>query len=213
MERTRRHPGERTADAADARLPVLDGGGALLRKAFPDHWSFLLGELALYSLLVLLLTGVWLTFFFHPGMREVVYAGSYVPLRGVRVSEAFDSTLHISFDIRGGLLMRQTHHWAALVLVAWILRIALVLAPVAAFLVTRRLCHALTDAEQQRLVHGVASGEVRQSVEGGYESDHHPVTDFRPGAPRAPLTPADPSPGPRTGTRSPRRPGPAPRGR
>jgi quinol-cytochrome oxidoreductase complex cytochrome b subunit len=505
VERTRRHPGERLVDAADARLPVLDGGGALLRKAFPDHWSFLLGELALYSLLVLLLTGVWLTFFFHPGMREVVYAGSYVPLRGVRVSEAFDSTLHISFDIRGGLLMRQTHHWAALVFVAaiglhllrifftgafrrpreanwiigltlfvialaegfagyslpddllsgtglriaqgimlsipvvgtyvalfvfggqypgheiigrlyslhilllpgllvglvtvhlilvfhlkhtqwrgpgrtnvnavgkplhprfgassgglslivfgvlallgglaqinpvwtygpyrpdqastgsqpdwyvgflegalrlvppwetdlwghtlmwnvllpavvlpallflvlylypfaeqrltgeghqerhlcdrprdrpvrtalgvagltfygvlllaggndvvaqsfrvsvntltWILRIALVLAPVAAFLVTRRLCHALTDAEQQRLVHGVQSGEVRQSVEGGYESDHHPVTDFRPGAPRAPLTAADRSPGPRTGTRSPRHPGPAPRGR
>jgi ubiquinol-cytochrome c reductase cytochrome b subunit len=471
VERTRRHPGERLADAADARLPVLDGGGALLRKAFPDHWSFLLGEVALYSLLVLLLTGVWLTFFFHPEMREVVYAGSYVPLRGVRMSEAFDSTLHISFDIRGGLLMRQTHHWAALVFVAaiglhllrifftgafrrpreanwiigltlfvlalaegfagyslpddllsgtglriaqgimlsipvvgtyvalfvfggqypgheivsrlyskhtqwrgpgrtnhnvvgkplypqfsassgglslivfgvlallgglaqinpvwtygpyrpdqastgsqpdwyvgflegalrlvppwetglwghtlmwnvllpavvlpallflvlylypfaeqrltgeghqerhlcdrprdrpvrtalgvagitfygvlllaggndvvaqsfrisvnaltWILRIALVLAPVAAFLVTRRLCHALTDAEQERLVEGVESGEVRQSVEGGYESDHHPVTDFRPGAPRAPLTPADRSPGPRTGTRSP----------
>ncbi|MCH5671308.1 cytochrome bc1 complex cytochrome b subunit [Streptomyces gilvus] len=505
MERTRRHPGERLADAADARLPVLDGGGALLRKAFPDHWSFLLGELALYSLLVLLLTGVWLTFFFHPEMREVVYAGSYVPLRGVRMSEAFDSTLHISFDIRGGLLMRQTHHWAALVFVAaiglhllrifftgafrrpreanwiigltlfvlalaegfagyslpddllsgtglriaqgimlsipvvgtyvamfvfggqypgheiisrlyslhilllpgalvglvtvhlilvfhlkhtqwrgpgrtndnavgkplypqfsassgglslivfgvlallgglaqinpvwtygpyrpdqastgsqpdwyvgflegalrlvppwetdlwghtlmwnvllpavvlpallflvlylypfaeqrltgeghqerhlcdrprdrpvrtalgvagitfygvlllaggndvvaqsfrisvntltWILRIALVLAPVAAFLVTRRLCHALAHAEQERLVEGVESGEVRQSVEGGYESDHHPVTDFRPGAPRAPLTPADRSPGPRTGTRSPQRPGPAPRGR
>ncbi|MEV5880255.1 ubiquinol-cytochrome c reductase cytochrome b subunit [Streptomyces sp. NPDC052101] len=108
---------ERLVDAADARLPVLEGG-SLLRKAFPDHWSFLLGELALYSLLVLILTGVWLTLFFQPEMREVVYAGPYAPLRGVRMSAAFDSTLHISFDVRGGLLMRQTHHWAALVFVA-----------------------------------------------------------------------------------------------
>ncbi|MFF7754611.1 cytochrome bc complex cytochrome b subunit [Streptomyces sp. NPDC007971] len=108
---------ERLADAADARLPVMEGG-ALLRKAFPEHWSFLLGELALYSLLVLILTGVWLTFFFQPEMREVVYDGSYVPLRGVLMSAAFDSTLRISFDVRGGLLMRQAHHWAALVFVA-----------------------------------------------------------------------------------------------
>ncbi|WP_432280791.1 cytochrome bc1 complex cytochrome b subunit [Streptomyces luomodiensis] len=113
-----RGPGERFVVAADGRLPLLDGGGSLLRKAFPEHWSFLLGEIALYSLLVLVLTGVWLTFFFKPEMREVVYAGPYVPLRGVLVSAAFDSTLHISFDVRGGLLMRQMHHWAALVFVA-----------------------------------------------------------------------------------------------
>ncbi|MFF3333880.1 cytochrome bc complex cytochrome b subunit [Streptomyces sp. NPDC002888] len=90
----------------------------MLRKAFPHHWSFFLGELALYSLIVLLLTGVWLTFFFKPEMREVVYHGSYVPLQGIRMSAAFDSTLHISFDVRGGLLIRQMHHWAALVFVA-----------------------------------------------------------------------------------------------
>ncbi|WP_435882478.1 cytochrome bc1 complex cytochrome b subunit [Streptomyces umbrinus] len=115
--RPRRH-GERLADAADGRLPVLDGGGRMLRKAFPDHWSFLLGEIALYSLVVLLVTGVWLTLFFKPEMSEVVYQGQYEPLRGVRMSAAFDSTLHISFDVRGGLLVRQTHHWAALVFVA-----------------------------------------------------------------------------------------------
>ncbi|MEU9444874.1 ubiquinol-cytochrome c reductase cytochrome b subunit [Streptomyces sp. NPDC048304] len=109
--------GERLVRAVDRRLP-LSQAGSLLRKAFPEHWSFLLGEIALYSLLVLLLTGVWLTFFFQPDMREVVYAGPYVPLRGVRMSEAYDSTLHISFDVRGGLLMRQTHHWAALVFLA-----------------------------------------------------------------------------------------------
>ncbi|MEU6776082.1 cytochrome bc complex cytochrome b subunit [Streptomyces sp. NPDC046759] len=108
---------ERLATALDARLP-LSQGGSLLRKAFPEHWSFLLGEIALYSFMVLLVTGVWLTLFFEPGMREVVYSGPYAPLRGVLVSQAFDSTLHISFDVRGGLLMRQTHHWAALVFVA-----------------------------------------------------------------------------------------------
>ncbi|MGV9422712.1 cytochrome bc1 complex cytochrome b subunit [Streptomyces sp. NPDC003656] len=110
--------GERIADALDTRLPVYEGAGGLLRKAFPDHWSFLLGELALYSLIVLLLTGTWLTFFFEPDMGEVVYAGSYAPLRGTLVSAAFDSTLRISFDVRGGLLVRQAHHWAALVFVA-----------------------------------------------------------------------------------------------
>ncbi|MGA5820296.1 cytochrome b [Kitasatospora sp. NPDC094028] len=96
----------------------MEGGRALLRKAFPDHWSFLLGELALYGFVVLLLTGVYLTFFFRPSMGEIVYDGSYLPLRGVRVSEAYASTLRISFDVRGGLLIRQVHHWSALLFAA-----------------------------------------------------------------------------------------------
>ncbi|MFI6937565.1 cytochrome bc complex cytochrome b subunit [Streptomyces sp. NPDC050287] len=112
-----RDAAERTGGWVDGRLPVSEGGG-LLRKAFPDHWSFLLGEIALYSFVVLLLTGVWLTLFFHPSMTEVVYAGSYRQLDGVRMSEAYRSTLHISFDVRGGLLIRQLHHWAALVFLA-----------------------------------------------------------------------------------------------
>ncbi|ACZ85640.1 cytochrome b [Streptosporangium roseum] len=89
-----------------------------LRKVFPDHWSFLLGEIALYSFIVLLLTGTFLTFFFKPTMAHVVYDGSYEPLKGVMMSEAYASALHISFDVRGGLLMRQMHHWAALLFVA-----------------------------------------------------------------------------------------------
>ncbi|MFC4051647.1 cytochrome bc complex cytochrome b subunit [Actinomadura syzygii] len=84
-----------------------------LRKAFPKHWSFLLGEIALYSFIVLLITGVYLTLFFRPGGMTVVYGGSYAPLRGIRMSEAYESTVHLSFDVRGGLLMRQIHHWAA----------------------------------------------------------------------------------------------------
>ncbi|WP_241195809.1 ubiquinol-cytochrome c reductase cytochrome b subunit [Streptomyces sp. SID10362] len=109
-----RHAAERTVNWADGRLPVSEGGG-LLRKAFPEHWSFLLGEIALYSFVVLLLTGVWLTLFFKPSMTEVVYDGSYEPLLGVSMSEAYRSTVDISFDVRGGLLIRQVHHWAALV--------------------------------------------------------------------------------------------------
>jgi len=102
----------------DQRLPVAEAAKGLLRKAFPDHWSFLLGELALYSFVVLVLTGTWLTLFFDPGSRQSPYTGGYAPLHGLRVSEAYDSTLHISFDVRGGLLMRQTHHWAAVVFIA-----------------------------------------------------------------------------------------------
>ncbi|MER6177169.1 ubiquinol-cytochrome c reductase cytochrome b subunit [Streptosporangium sp. NPDC001681] len=88
-----------------------------LRKIFPDHWSFLLGEIALYSFIVLLLTGTFLTFFFKPSMGHVEYTGSYGPLQGVMMSEAYASSLAISFDVRGGLLMRQMHHWAALLFI------------------------------------------------------------------------------------------------
>jgi ubiquinol-cytochrome c reductase cytochrome b subunit len=89
-----------------------------LRKVFPDHWSFLLGEIALYSFIVLLLSGTFLTLWFKPSMQEVVYNGAYGPLQGVHMSEAFASTVHLSFDVRGGLLMRQIHHWAAMLFIA-----------------------------------------------------------------------------------------------
>jgi ubiquinol-cytochrome c reductase cytochrome b subunit len=88
------------------------------RKIFPDHWSFLLGEVALYSFIVILLSGTFLTFFFQASMAEVTYNGSYVPLKGIEMSSAMQSTLNISFEVRGGLLVRQIHHWAALLFVA-----------------------------------------------------------------------------------------------
>ena len=90
----------------------------LLRKVYPDHWSFLLGEIALYSFIILLLTGTFLSFFFVPSMTEVTYHGSYMKLDGIKMSEAYQSTLRISFDVRGGLLIRQIHHWAADLFVA-----------------------------------------------------------------------------------------------
>ena len=89
-----------------------------LTKVFPDHWSFMLGEIALYSFVILLLSGTFLTFWFDPSQKEVIYNGSYQPLSGLKMSAAYESTLHISFDVRGGLLMRQIHHWAALIFLA-----------------------------------------------------------------------------------------------
>ncbi|RCV54138.1 cytochrome bc1 complex cytochrome b subunit [Marinitenerispora sediminis] len=102
----------------DDRFHLAKTGEKNLRKVFPNHWSFMLGEIALYSFIILLLTGVFLTLWFKPSMTEIVYDGSYERLNGVLMSEAYASTLHITFDVRGGLLMRQIHHWAALIFVA-----------------------------------------------------------------------------------------------
>src|SRR3954462_2586670 len=102
---------------ADDRLGLATLMRKNLRKVFPDHWSFMLGEIALWSFVVLLLTGTFLTLWFNPSMSESVYEGSYTQLRGVPMSDAYASTLHISFDVRGGLLMRQMHHWAAMIFV------------------------------------------------------------------------------------------------
>ncbi len=88
------------------------------RKIFPDHWSFMLGEVALYSFVVILISGTFLTFFYNPSMAELDYQGSYLPLKGIDMSAAYASSLDISFDVRGGLLMRQVHHWAALLFIA-----------------------------------------------------------------------------------------------
>ncbi|KUH39335.1 MULTISPECIES: cytochrome b [Streptomyces] len=110
--------GERVADWADGRLGIYSLAKTNMRKIFPDHWSFMLGEVCLYSFIIIILTGVYLTLFFHPSMNEIVYHGSYVPMQGVRMTEAYASTLDISFDVRGGLLIRQIHHWAALIFLA-----------------------------------------------------------------------------------------------
>src|SRR3954462_10804141 len=106
------------AEWADDRLGLATLAKKNLRKVFPDHWSFMLGEIALWSFVVLLLSSVFLTLWFTPSMGETTYQGSYAQLRGVGMSEAFASTLKISFDVRGGLLMRRMHHWAAMLFVA-----------------------------------------------------------------------------------------------
>ncbi|MEV6389098.1 cytochrome bc1 complex cytochrome b subunit [Nocardia xishanensis] len=92
-----------------------------INKVFPTHWSFLLGEIALYSFIILLLSGVYLTLYFDPSMSHVVYDGAYQPLRGVTMSRAYETALNISFEVRGGLFVRQIHHWAALLFAASII--------------------------------------------------------------------------------------------
>ena len=91
-------------------LDQRSGTAPFIRKAmryvFPDHWSFLLGEVALYAFVVLVGTGVYLTFFFEPSVHQVVYQGPYLPLRGARMSEAYRSVVHMTFEVKSGLLMR-----------------------------------------------------------------------------------------------------------
>ncbi|GAA1598855.1 ubiquinol-cytochrome c reductase cytochrome b subunit [Kribbella sancticallisti] len=90
----------------------------LRARVFPDHWSLLFGQIAFYSFVVIVLSGVVLTVYYEPSVDHVVYNGPYAPLRGAEMSRALESTMAISFEVRGGLLMRQVHHWATLIMVA-----------------------------------------------------------------------------------------------
>ncbi len=108
---------DKAGSAVDDRFHVARYARKALNKAFPDQWSFFLGELALYSFVILLVTGTYLALFFHPSEQQIVYHGSYAKLDGLSMSDAYASTLNISFDVRGGLLVRQIHHWAALIFV------------------------------------------------------------------------------------------------
>jgi ubiquinol-cytochrome c reductase cytochrome b subunit len=115
------------ADELDSRFPLASGLRRQIVKIFPTHWSFLLGEIALYSFILLLLTGTYLALFFDPSMQEVQYQGAFTNLQGIEMSRAFQSTLNISFEVRGGMFARQLHHWAALLfmsaIVAHMLRV------------------------------------------------------------------------------------------
>jgi ubiquinol-cytochrome c reductase cytochrome b subunit len=99
----------------DSRLHAAKFVRSALNHVFPDHWSFLLGEVALYSFVILVITGTYLALFFHASSEKVIYHGSYHALDGEKISVAYRSVLHISLDVPGGLLIRQMHHWAALI--------------------------------------------------------------------------------------------------
>ncbi|MGH9020726.1 MAG: cytochrome bc1 complex cytochrome b subunit [Acidimicrobiales bacterium] len=101
-----------TLDELDDRVGISRAGRSFLDKIYPDHWSFLLGEIALYSFVVLLATGVFLTFYYIPSQALVTYHGTYLPLDGQHMTEAYASSVNLSFAVRAGLLMRQMHHWA-----------------------------------------------------------------------------------------------------
>ncbi|WP_062378251.1 cytochrome bc1 complex cytochrome b subunit [Demequina pelophila] len=107
-----------TANYVDERTSIGAFVKFFARKLFPDHWSFMLGEIALYSFVILLISGVFLTAFFVPSVTPVIYDGPLETMQGTEMSEAFASTLHLSFEVPGGLLMRQIHHWAALLFTA-----------------------------------------------------------------------------------------------
>ena len=115
------------ADNVDSRYTISGMVRTQINKVFPTHWSFMLGEIALYSFIILLLTGVYLTLFFDPSITKVIYDGGYLPLNGVEMSRAYATALDISFEVRGGLFVRQMHHWAALMfmmsMVAHMLRV------------------------------------------------------------------------------------------
>src|SRR5258707_4862841 len=108
-------------NAVDSRYHLSAATRRELNKVFPTNWSSRRGECAMYSFIGLLITGVWLTLFFDPSMVDVTYNGVYQPLRGVEMSRAYQSALDISFEIRGGLFVRQVHHWAALMFSASIM--------------------------------------------------------------------------------------------
>jgi quinol---cytochrome-c reductase cytochrome b subunit len=108
----------RAVDGIDERLDATSFVKRNLRKVFPDHWSFMLGELALYSFVLLILTGIFLSFFYVASSSQTVYLGPYPPMQGQTVSQAYGSVLRLSFEVRAGLVMRQTHHWAALIFMA-----------------------------------------------------------------------------------------------
>ena len=120
MSRRQSNPNrvDRVFRFVDDRIGISNFTRKALGKIFPDHWSFMIGEIAMYCLVILIVTGVYLTFFFVPATEEIVYDGAYAPLRGVEMTQAYASTLDISFEVRAGLVMRQMHHWAALVFVA-----------------------------------------------------------------------------------------------
>ncbi len=109
---------ERAARTGDERLGVMGGIKWAMHYVFPDHWSFLLGEIALYSFIVLVGTGIYLTLYYVPSDSQVIYHGSYPLLYGEQMSEAYRSVLNLSLTVPAGLLFRQVHHWAADVFIA-----------------------------------------------------------------------------------------------
>ncbi len=106
-------PRPRPIRKLDERLGFAGVARKAMAKIFPDHWSFMLGEVALYSFVMLVVTGIYLTLFFDPSSSLRQYTGSYAPLHGQYVSSAYASSVELSWDVPGGLLMRQAHHWAA----------------------------------------------------------------------------------------------------
>ena len=100
-------------DEVDDRFGSSKWLRSAMDKIFPDHWSFMVGEIAMYSFVILIITGIYLALFYSPSSAIVVYHGPYKPLDGQSMTQAYESVINISFSVRAGLVMRQAHHWAA----------------------------------------------------------------------------------------------------
>ena len=111
-----------TADGDTGDTGIVDTVRRRARKAggkvFPGHGSFLLGEIAMFAFMVLVATGIYLAFAYEASNETVEYRGSYEPMVGVDVSRSYASVMDITFDRPGGWVIRQTHHWAAVVFIA-----------------------------------------------------------------------------------------------
>lgn len=92
-----------------------------VQSVFPTSWSRMLAWVAVASLSVTILSGVYLALYFNPSMSEVTYRGPVDYLRGVVVTRAYASALDISFEVHGGLFVRQLHSWAASLFIASLL--------------------------------------------------------------------------------------------
>jgi hypothetical protein len=137
----------------DQRHHIAVGLRKMSNRVFPTHWSFMLGEIALYSFIVLLLSGVYLALYFDPSMQPVTYDGAFDNLRGVSMSRAYESTLQLSFEVRGGLF---------------------VLPPIA-YYVTYRFCIGLQRSDRAVLEHGIETGIIRRLPHGEFVEIHQPL--------------------------------------
>jgi ubiquinol-cytochrome c reductase cytochrome b subunit len=102
----------------DQRLRLAGQARKQSSHVFPKHHSFFWGEIALYSFVVLILTGTVLALHFVPDTTEVIYNGAYRDLRGQHMSRAYETAVQLSVEVNGGLFIRQIHHWSALLFVA-----------------------------------------------------------------------------------------------
>jgi ubiquinol-cytochrome c reductase cytochrome b subunit len=100
-------------DALEERLAFRAALRRAKRRLFPGHWSFLLGEVTLFSFVALVLSGVYLALFYRASTTTLVYAGADPSFEGLSLPDAFASVLDLSVGVPFGLVLRRFHHFAA----------------------------------------------------------------------------------------------------
>jgi ubiquinol-cytochrome c reductase cytochrome b subunit len=59
--------------------------------------------------------------------------------------------------------------------VTYVLRVAVFVAPVLAFLITKRICIGLQRSDRDRMLHGAESGVIDRAPSGKYSERHRPI--------------------------------------